>query len=278
MRLGGPIFEKFAGPDEWVQRHRDLGYRAAAYAPVGPTAPQDEIRAYATAARKADLVIAEVGAWSNPIGPDEAARKAAVENCKKCLALAEALGARNCVNIAGSRSAKWAGPCREDLTDETFGMIVEVVRAIIDAVQPQRACYALETMPWMYPDSADAYLKLIRAIDRKAFAVHFDPVNLISSPQMYFRNGEMIRDFIARLGPWIRTCHAKDVILQDKMSVHLDVACPGKGALDFRAFLSGLATLDPDITVIMEHLKDAEEYDLGAAHIRQVAADSRISV
>jgi sugar phosphate isomerase/epimerase len=278
MRLGGPIFAKFTGPDEWVQKHRELGYRAAAYAPVGADAPQDEIRAYATAAQKADLAIAEVGAWSNTLSADDPARKAAIENCKKCLALAEALGARNCVNIAGSRGAKWAGPCREDLTDETFGMIVEVVREIIDAVQPRRACYALETMPWMYPDSADAYLRLISAIDRKAFAVHFDPVNLISSPQMYFRNGDMIRDFITKLGPRIRTCHAKDVILQDKMSVHLDVICPGKGALDFQAFLTGLAKLDPDITVILEHLQNADEYDLAAAHIRKVALNLNISL
>jgi sugar phosphate isomerase/epimerase len=278
MRLGGPIFAKFTGPDEWVQRHRDLGYRAAAYCPLGGDAAQDEIRAYAAAARKADLVIAEVGAWSNTLDADVHARTAAIENCKKCLALAEALGARNCVNIAGSRGTKWAGPCREDLTDETFGMIVEVVRDIIDAVQPQRACYALETMPWMYPDSADAYLRLINAIDRKAFAVHFDPVNMISSPQLYFCNGDMIRDFIARLGPRIRTCHAKDVILQDKMSVHLDVICPGKGALDYQAFLKGLAKLDPDITVIMEHLQNADEYDLAAAYIRQVAANVRVSV
>ena len=28
--------------------------------------------------------------------------------------------------------------------------------------------YALEAMPWMYPDSVDSYLSLIEAIDRKA--------------------------------------------------------------------------------------------------------------
>ena len=198
MRLGGQIFETCETPDQWVAAARALGYRSA-FCPVSPEASADLVAAYASAARQADIVIAEVGAWSNPLSPDEAARRDAVEKCKKALALADEIGARCCVNIAGSRGAKWDGPCRDDLTDTTF-----------------------ETMPWMYPDSADAYLALLRAIDRKAFAVHFDPVNLVCSPQRYFRNGDVIRDFIAQLGPHIRSCHAKDILLQDRLTVHLD--------------------------------------------------------
>ena len=41
--------------------------------------------------------------------------------------------------------------------------------------------------------------------DRPAAAVHFDPVNLVCSPQRLFANGELIREFIARLGPLIRS-------------------------------------------------------------------------
>ncbi len=277
MRLGGPLFEKYQHPEAWVRIVRDRGYRAA-YCPVGADAGRDDVQAYAAAAREANIVIAEVGAWSNPLSPDEAVRKAAVEKCKKGLALAEAVGARCCVNIAGSRGEKWDGPCRDDLTDGTLEMIVEVVRGIIDDVRPQRSCYVLETMPWMYPDSVDAYLALIRAIDRKAFAVHFDPVNLICSPQVYFRNGEVIRDFIERLGPHIRSCHAKDILLQDRLTVHLDEVQPGIGALDYRVYLTGLATLDGDLPLMLEHLPNAEAYEAGAAHIRQVALDVGVSL
>ncbi|MCM8756987.1 MAG: hypothetical protein NC823_00715 [Candidatus Omnitrophica bacterium] len=60
-----------------------------------------------------------------------------------------------------------------------FDLIVEVVRQIIDAVKPVRSYYTLETMPWMYPDSAESYQSLLQAVDRKAFAVHFNPVNLL---------------------------------------------------------------------------------------------------
>jgi len=275
MRLGGPLFAKYAGPDEWVQELRDRGYRAA-YCPVGRDSGQDEIQAYAAMAHKADIVIAEVGVWNNPLSPNEATRKAAIEKCKQSLALTEEIGARCCVNIAGSRGEKWDGPCRDDLTDETFGMIVEVVRDIIDNVRPQRSCYVLETMPWMFPDSVDSYLGLIRAIDRKAFAVHFDPVNLICSPQLYFRNGEVISDFITRLGPYIRSCHAKDIFLHDRLTVNLDEVRPGNGALDYQAYLTGMAKLDEDIPLMLEHLPNAEEYDMAAAYIRQVALNVKV--
>jgi sugar phosphate isomerase/epimerase len=277
LRLGGPTFLKNTDPEQWIAALKERGY-SASYCPIDEKHSDSSIQSYAKAARAADIVIAEVGAWSNPISPDEAVRKAAVEKCKKGLALAEEVGARCCVNIAGSRGAKWDGPCPDDLTDGTFEMIVEVVRGILDDVRPQRSCYALETMPWMYPDSVDAYLSLIRAIDRRAFAVHFDPVNLICSPQRYFRNGDVIRDFIERLGPHIRSCHAKDILLQDRLTVHLDEVQPGIGALDYRAYLTGLATLDRDIPLMLEHLPNAEAYEAGAAHIRRVASDAGLSL
>ena len=68
-------------------------------------------------------------------------------------------------------------------------MIVETIRSIIDAVKPTRTFFTLETMPWAYPDSPDTYLRLFKAIDRKQFAVHLDPVNLVCSPQRYYGNG-----------------------------------------------------------------------------------------
>lgn len=277
MRLGGPVFENCDSPEEWIAALKSLGYRAA-YCPVSPEASADTIRAYARAAAGADIAIAEVGAWCNPLSPDEAIRREALDKCKRSLALADAMGARCCVNIAGSRGSKWDGPCPEDLTDEAFNLIVESVRAILDAVQPMRTFYTLETMPWMYPDSTDAYLRLLRAVDRPRFAVHFDPVNLISSPQRCFCNADLIRDFIARLGPHIRSCHAKDILLQDRLTVHLDEVRPGQGVLDYPAFLSGLSDLDLDLPVMLEHLPDAEEYKAAADHLRKVASEIGVSL
>jgi sugar phosphate isomerase/epimerase len=277
MRLGGPIFVDYESPAAWATAVRDLGY-SAAFCPVGPDAEDDTIQAFADAAGAADIVIAEVGAWSNPLSKDEATRAEALQKCKSSLALADRMGARCCVNISGSRGEKWDGPCAEDLTDATFDLIVETVREIIDAVSPTRSTYALETMPWMYPDSPDSYLRLLEVIDRPAFAVHFDPVNLICSPRRYFNNADVIRNFTAKLGPHIQSCHAKDTLLQKNLTVHLDEVRPGCGALDYRTYLTELSNLDPDLPVMLEHLPDAEEYAAAADHIRGIAAEEGVEL
>jgi len=270
MRLGGPPFAKFTDPESWIASIAAKGYRAT-YCPAGPETDDATIQAYAKAARRADIVIAEVGAWSNPLSADADAAKAALEKCKAMLALAERIGALCCVNITGSRGAPWDGPHPLNLTKETFEMILQVSRDIIDAVKPVHAFYTLETMPWMYPDSADSYLELLKAIDRRAMGVHFDPVNLICSPQRYFANAELIRDFCHKLGPHIRSCHAKDILLSARLTTHLDEVCPGKGNLCYRTMLKELDKLDPDTPLLMEHLSSEEEYDQAATHIRSVA-------
>jgi sugar phosphate isomerase/epimerase len=268
IRLGGPTFEKYEDPDGWVRVLKKLGY-SAAYCPVGAEAEDNVVNAYARAAKKANIIIAEVGAWSNPISPDEKTRKAAQGKCRLQLALADRIGARCCVNISGSRDERWDGPSPENLTEETFEMIVETTRAIIDDVKPTRTYFTLETMPWAYPDSPDSYLRLLKTIDRKQFAVHLDPVNLVSSPQRYFRNGELIRECFEKLGPHIRSCHAKDILLQLKLTTHLDEVRPGLGGLDYVTFLKELSKR-PDVPLMLEHLPTAEEYNLAAEYIRSV--------
>ena len=269
LRLGGPIFEKYDGPDNWIQALKKLGY-SAAYCPVDANEKDDVLTAYADAAKKADIIIAEVGAWSNPLSPDDKTRREALTKCRRQLALADRIGAKCCVNISGSRAEQWDGPSPKNLTEETFDMIVQTTRSIIDDVKPTRTYYTLETMPWAYPDSADSYLRLLKAIDRKHFAVHFDPVNFVCSPQRFFNNGELIREFFKKLGPHIKSCHAKDIVLHPKLTTHLDEIRPGLGGLDYAAFLKELSNL-PDTPLMLEHLSNEEEYRLAAEYIRSIA-------
>ena len=173
----------------------------------------DELDDYVASARRRDILIAEIGAWSNPISPDERTRAAALELCKRRLALADRVGARCCVTLAGSRGDTWDGPHPDNLSRDTFALIVDSVREIVDAVEPGRTFYTLEPMPWTLPDSPDSYLELMSAIDRRRFAVHLDPTNLINSPAKFYDNAGLLRECFAKLGPHIKCCHAKDITL-----------------------------------------------------------------
>jgi sugar phosphate isomerase/epimerase len=270
FRLGGPVFEKTDSPEAWVRVVKNLGYRAA-YCPVGLTASKEEIKAYENAAKKSDIIIAEVGVWSNPISPEPKAAKEAFEKCTASLLLADQIGANCCVNIAGSRDKEnWAGPHLENFSEETFEMIVSTTRKIIDEVKPSRTFFTLEAMPWIFPESPDAYLRLIKAIDRKAFAVHLDPVNMMVSPAVFFRNGDIIKECFKKLGPYIKSCHAKDLILKEGTYMpQFDEVIPGRGSMDYRTFLTELRKF-PEVPLMMEHLQTAEEYQEGAEFIRGV--------
>lgn len=275
VRLGGPVFGDFKDPDEWIKAVRTEGY-SAAYCPVPVGTDPSVVKAFEKAARDSNIIISEVGAWSNPISQDEKERKEAVKKCKDSLALADLIGAGCCVNITGSRGKQWDGPDPENMTRETFDMIVQVTREIIDEVKPVRTFYTLETMPWALPDSPDSYLDLIKAIDRKQFAVHLDPVNMINSPRRYYNNGAFIKECFAKLGPMIKNCHAKDIRLGTHLTVHLDEVLLGTGGLDYKVFLTELSKLK-NVPLMLEHLNTREEYTQAATNVRSIAKSTGIA-
>ena len=278
VRLGGPVFDPYEDPGEWIRLLKKSGYRAA-YCPVKPGADPELVRAYKDAASKHDIVISEVGAWSNPVDPDQDKAEKALQMCIEGLELADRIGARCCVNISGSRNEQyWAGPHKDNYSPEVFDLVVEITRKIIDAVKPKQSHFALEAMPWAIPDSTDSYLSLLKAIDRPQFGVHLDPVNMIRSPREYFNNGALIRDMFSRLGPHVVSCHAKDIILrEDNYIPQLDELRAGLGKLDYAVYLQEIAKLG-DVPLMMEHLENAEAYDRAANHIRFVAESVGISI
>ena len=275
LRLGGPVFLEDPDPDKWVAEHQRWKYRAA-YCP--PVEDENILMDYVKAAQAADLWIAEVGVWNNPLSPYDEERRHAIQVCQEKLALADRIGAVCCVNISGSRGLRWDGPHANNLTEGTYDLIIESVREIIDAVKPQRTCYALETMPWMYPDSVESYGYLLAAIDRPAFGVHFDPVNLVCSPQRYYSNARLIHEFIANLGPNIKSVHAKDIRLEENLTTHLDEVIPGKGELNYPILLKELDALGRDIPVMLEHLNTAEQYQQAVGYIRRVAIAVKVRI
>lgn len=277
MRLGGPVLKKYNSPDEWIKALKELRY-SAAYCPIDSNAGDDTIQAYRKAAEKNNILIAEVGAWSNPLSPDPNISKEALNHCKAQLELAEKIGAKCCVNIAGSRGQQWDGPHPDNFSGETFDRIVETVREIIDTVKPESTCYSLEPMPWVFPDNPDDYLSLIRAIDRKAFGAHLDPVNVINSPGRYYNNRQVLKEWFSKLGPYIHSAHAKDIVLSGKLTVHLDEAIPGSGALDYPTYITELHSLNPELPLMIEHLNTEEEYNQGIEYIRRTADSVHVPI
>jgi len=270
LRLGGPCFAKIDDPEELALAHRKLRYRAA-YCPAVPLSDTARITAFSKAFTRHDVAIAEVGRWVNLLDADSVKRRQNLQTVTEGLALAEAIGARCCVDIAGSfNPTSWFGPHPDNLTPKFLDAAVENARKIIDAVRPKQAKFCYEMMGWAMPHTPANYLKLIHAVDRKAFGVHLDPCNLVNSPEKFYRNTDLLDECFDKLGRWIASCHAKDLTWDIEMNVHFREVQPGQGSLDYETYLRRLAELPQNPPLMLEHLETAEEYATGAQHIMEV--------
>ena len=275
IRFGGPLFGvDMKDPEAVAKACQEIGY-GAIYCPDLDPSDEKGCIEYGNAIRARGLMIAEVGCWIRLVGPDADETKRNLDRAISRMHLADLVGAQCCVDIVGSfHPASWHGAHPANVSEGCFEAAVVIARAIVDGVQPKRAKFTFEMMQWTIPDSADSYLELIKAVDRKGFGVHLDPTNLINSPRRYYDTGAVIRECVDKLGPHIVACHAKDVAMNPTDAiVHLSETRIGTGNLDYATYLECLDSLGRDVPLMLEHLRTAEEYQSAAEEVRRVARE-----
>ena len=270
MRLGTSSPLAHTSPEDWARRHRQLGLGAINF----PLTCEDDpslVEAYAAQARTEGLQLAEVGVWRNMLDPDAEKREKAVQYAIGQLELADRIGAACCVNILGARGGRWDGAYKENFDSETWQTGVAVIRRIIDAVQPRNTYFTIESMPWMYPTGPDEYLHLLEDVDRDRFAVHLDVFNWITSARRYFCNEDFVDECFEKLGPYVRSCHLKDVRLEEAYTLHLTETSPGNGGINLRHLIRAAARYNPDMPFVIEHLDSDEAYLQSVAYVQSLA-------
>ena len=114
-------------------------------------------------------------------------------------------------------------------------------------------------------------------MDRKAFGVHLDVCNTMNSPVRLYNNSEGIRECFRKLGPWIKSCHAKDLKWGPGVQVCIQEVIPGTGLIDYKTYLQELSQLGTDAPLMLEHLHGEEEYTKGREYIQGVAQSMGLS-
>ena len=276
MRLGGTLCCN--DPSVWEDKLIESRFRAIT-APFTCESPRDEVKKYLDICEKRDVLIAEVGVWRNPF--DAARGQANLDYAMGQLALADELGIPCCVNIVGTTSPLgWDAADRDNFTDETYGRVVDSIRAIIDGVKPRTAYYCIEPMPWMIPDSPDVYLRLIRDVDRKQFAAHMDFVNMINCPRRYLDAPGFVEECFAKLAPYIKSTHLKDSRMDmRRLTTVLEECAPGEGGLDFVSILRVIDKHMPkDAPVLLEHMSTFDEYRAAYQYIENAARQAGVTI
>lgn len=270
MRLGVSTGFGANTAKEWIERVLKFGAKTVVF-PLDCTAEREKIDEYCRAAKENDITIAEVGIWRNTLAKEAAQRKKMMEYAVNQLRLADEIGARCCVNVAGTpHGPRWDGGYAGNFSKETRREIVTMVRTLLNEVKPKRTKFTLEPMPWMVPTGPDDYLRLIEEVDTEGFGVHLDLINMVTSPQRYFFLNEFMDECFEKLGNRICSCHLKDILLLPEYTFRLKECACGEGILDVKRYLAAATKVDPDLPVIIEHLANDEEYERSIAYVRSL--------
>jgi sugar phosphate isomerase/epimerase len=175
----------------------------------------------------------------------------------------------------GSRGETWDGAYMDNYSEDTYALIVDSIRSIIDAVKPKKTFYTVEPMPWMVPDSPESYLKLLKDVDREGFGVHLDYTNMISNPMLYLKSSEFITHCFSILGPYIKSVHVKDVIMENHLPCVIREVMPGQGSIDFQLVLRLCRQLNPDMTIYAEHLDSYDKYAQATSYLMKLEKEGK---
>ena len=264
MRLGASVFYEGTDPEQYALAHIEKGYGAAICPGWLSLERPKQLEAFKRAMEKYDIVIAEVGAWSNPLDPNKTEAEKNIRLMVDKLRLAEELGAVTCVNILGTKqTASWFGPHIGNYSKEFFEEAVAVCQYVIDEVKPERTKLSFEMMPYCFLDSPEEYLRFLQAVDRKAAGVHLDICNNMNSPRRFYNNTDYVKHTFDLLKKEIVTLHLKDIALKaDSLTVVFEEVMIGTGGMDYVTLMQEISKLPADTPAILEHLQTEEQYDM----------------
>lgn len=267
MKIGIATSLVHVNPEEWAKQLRSYGVGSVIF-PVNSNAGDELIERYKSAAEEEQLIIAEVGIWTNAISLDEQEKNKNMDWSIAQLKLADRVGANCCVNVAGSAGEKWDGAYKENFSIRTWDRTVRMIQELIDEVKPQNTYFTIEPMPWMVPTSPEEYLRLLEDVNRERFGVHMDIINMINSPERYFNMEQFTRKSFELLGPYIKSCHVKDIRLLEKYTFQLEECSCGEGEYPLELYAELTSLADPEMPFIIEHLESDDAYLKSLAYVK----------
>ena len=277
MRLGSPLPRTWDSPAGWVAALRAV----ASAPPTGrwtTTPTRTSVDAYADAAAAADIVIAEIGAWSNPLSPDDADARRRARALQARGSRSPTAWARAAASTSPARARDtWDGPHPDNLSRDTFALIVDTRardhrrgRAAAHLTTRSSRCRGA------CPTRPTATSSCWSAIDRPQLRRPPRPGEPDQQPGQVLRQ----RRLPARVLREARPAHP----LLPRQGHHARQRADGPPRRgDPRAAARSTTAccsremdrLDPDTPILVEHLTTDEEYAAAVAHIRSVAEHPR---
>jgi sugar phosphate isomerase/epimerase len=220
----------------------------------------------------------------NPVmvGDDEARRADDLARLTRAFEVARLLGSPMVLTGCGSsHPTHHYGPHPANHSPEARERIVAFLRRAAPRAEEQGVVLALECHMLTTLDTPAHIRAIVDAVDSPAVRVNFDPVNLLSGVDAVFDSGAEMATMLAELGPryhW--TAHAKDVVIEPRLALHLEETVCGDGLLDWPAYLrcaERLGSADRPAAVLVEHMP-AFLAPRGLAFLRAQATTAGVTI
>lgn len=217
------------------------------------------------------------GFWQNLVTPDEAQRREAVRVLQAALRLAGWLGARGIDTGPGSMhpDGPWF-PHPYNWTPAARQQLIKSLREAAPAAEDAGVYLSLEGHQLVTLESPEVTAEVIDAVGSPWVKSDYDSANWITRREVFDTGPALDRHFDI-LGDRIISCHAKDIWIENRLALHLQDGCPGKGLLDFRTLFRRMEALSPDYPVIAEG-NSTEELPQVSALFHELARELGLSV
>ncbi len=219
------------------------------------------------------------------IHPDESIRREAVKTLRAAIRIAAALGSLSCHTGPGSmaqigaRGSDWGGawdPHGDNWDPICRAQLVKSLKEVAPAAEDAGVIVGLEGHVLVTLSSAEVMRDVLDEVGSPAIRCDLDPVNWLTLDTV-FRNGPAIDHMVDVLGNRIFNAHAKDVVVQKRLVIHIDECPAGQGILDYATFMRRMEALGPERFLVVEHCS-IEELPTVKAFLDRKAAELGIRV
>jgi sugar phosphate isomerase/epimerase len=217
------------------------------------------------------------GFWQNLVTPDENARREAVSTLRNALRLAGWLGARGIDTGPGSMNP--AGPWfphPDNWTETSRKQLTKSLRESVSAAEEAGVYLSLEAHQLVVLESPEITCEILDQVNSPWVRSDYDSANWITRETVY-NTGAAVNHHFDVLGKHIVSCHAKDIWIENRLALHMQDGCPGKGLMDFRTLFRRMEALSTQYPVISEG-NSTEELPAVSALFHALAKELNIPV
>lgn len=217
------------------------------------------------------------GYWQNMITPDETQRQEAVRTIQAALRLAGWMGARGIDTGPGSMNpdGPWF-PHPDNWTATARRQLVKTLKACAPAAEDAGVYLSLESHQLVTLQTPEITREILDEVDSPWVRCDYDSANWITLDTVYDTAAALNHHFDL-LGKHIVSAHAKDIWIENRLTLHLQDGCPGKGLMDFKTLFRRIEDLSTDYPVIAEGNR-TEELPAVSRLFHETAAELGIQV